>query len=811
MYRLLFLPKNHFSGVQLLLLGMLLAILQSCNPTRYLPPNAQLLRSNRVKLRAAPDVKEKATLGDNLAALISPKPNSRFLGIPVQLYLYNLRYRKYQQDSTNYQLQSGTVQKPVIYDSAAVRSSVQNMHSFLFNAGFFHAEVRDTTSFRNRRANVTYEVNTGPVQRLDRVRFDVDDSVIRQVLLSDSMLTLLQPGAVFNMQLLEGERDRLTAHMRNSGYYRFSNENISFEIDTLHETTPLPPPDTAVRLSRKEDTAQEAGQTLSVRVVVRQGTEKEAYYLYQIGRIRVYPDYIGQRELRNPKMIDKWVDDMRIRYNNYWLKEDVIARNVFLDSGRLFSQQDYDKTITQLNELGVFQYVRIALNEDTTIKDGHVLRCSIYMNPTQRYDFNTSFEVSSASTYTAGTAVSFGIRNRNLFKSASQLSITATAGVNLIYDDNLGSTFFQKFYNQSRSIGVNANLSIPRFLAPFSFTRFSKSALPRTIFNLGTNLLDRADYFILTNTSASVGYRWRPVPNETWEATPLFVNVFRLSRVSPDFQERLDTNTFLQNSYRDVTIVGENIAYTYNNNEQRRGKNYTYMRLSAEEAGALLSGVSLISQDIRSRISTRAAQYVRLDADLRHYLSLRRKVLAMRFALGVGIPYGNNNSLPYAKQYFAGGAYSVRGWRVRTLGPGSYYVPDTTGRSIYVVDRTGDIRLETSAELRFDLFRLFSGGVKFSGATFADAGNVWLAHANANYPGGEFRFSHLYQDIAVSTGLGLRLNFGDFIILRVDGAMPIKKPYITQNGGWVFNQIRFSDAAWRAENLVLSFAIGYPF
>ncbi len=128
-----------------------------------------------------------------------------------------------------------------------------------------------------------------------------------------------------------------------------------------------------------------------------------------------------------------------------------------------------------------------------------------------------------------------------------------------------------------------------------------------------------------------------------------------------------------------------------------------------------------------------------------------------------------------------------------------------------MVDRTGDIRLETSAELRFDLFRLFGGGVKFSGATFADAGNVWLARPNADYPGGEFRASRLYQDIAVSTGVGLRFNFGDFIILRVDGAIPVKKPYVTQNGGWVFNQIRFSDAAWRAQNLVLSFAIGYPF
>lgn len=809
-----FLQKRFLSGWRLLCLLAAIALLQSCHSTRYLPEGSYLLRSNTVKVKAPSDVKEKATLTDNLSALIAQKPNKRFLGIPVQLYLYNLRHNRYQEDTSNYQIRSGTVEKPVIFDSSLVRRTVQNMQAYLFNTGFFYAQVRDTVTFQKKKARVTYRVETGSVYHIDSVSYDVDDSLVRSYILHDSTGSLLQQNAVFNMALLEEERDRLTANMRNLGYYRFTNENISFEIDTFYRRAALLRDSAQLPLFQVDSLQEARDGRLAVRVVVRRGTETAPYYRYQIGRIRVFPDFRDRSDYGDSTLLEKRVGDMVVRYHDYWLKEDVIFRNVFLDSGALYSQSDYDQTITQLNELGVFQYVRIAFGEDTSIPGRHVLNCGIFMTPTLRYDFNTNFEVSSASTYTAGTAVSFGIRNRNLFRSANQLSVTATAGIELIYDERLGNDFFRKFYTQSRNLGLSTSLTVPRFLVPFRLRRVSKTTLPRTVFSLGTNVLDRANYFTLNNTSASLAYRWRQTPTQTWELTPLFVSVFRLPSISEDFQKRLDTNTFLANSYRDVTLAGENLTFTFSNSAQsttqNKSRDYSYLRLSVEEAGGLLYGVSALSTDLRSRVLSNAASYVRLDADLRHFHPWGRKLLAMRFAVGVGLPYGNNTSLPYVKQYFAGGAYSVRGWRVRTLGPGSYYNADTGRQASYLIDRTGDIRLETSAELRFDLFRLFGGSVKFAGATFADAGNVWLARENASYPGGEFRFSKLYGDLAVSAGAGLRLNFGDFIILRVDGAVPMKKPY-GPNDGWVFKDIRLTDPTWRADNLVLSFAIGYPF
>jgi outer membrane protein assembly factor BamA len=767
---------------------LLVLVLQSCDATRHLPEGTYLLRSNKVTLKTPSYVDEKATLSDNLTALIAQKPNKRLLGIPVQLYLYNLRSQKYTQDTTNYQLQSGTVEKPVILDSNLTARTVQNMQAFLFNSGFFYAQVRDTVKLKARKALVTYEVATGPNYLLRETMYDVDDSLIRQQLLSGIDQTLLKKGQPFTMLLLDEERARLTAQMQNLGYYRFSNENISFKIDTLDPGVLQSLSDPFSALASVDSVQPAAARkTLSVRVLVRNSADSNAYNVYKIGRIRVYPDFADRSDYRNTTMIEKQLGDITFRYHKYWLREEVIFRNIFFETGARYSQDDYDRTVTRLNDLGVFQYVRIALNDDTTNPDDHVLRCTIYMNPTPRYDFNANFEVSSASTYTLGSAVSFGIRNRNLFKGANQLSFTASTGIELIYDDALGEKLSDKFFTRSRNVGANVSLNMPRFLVPFPIRKATKSNLPRTIIGLGSTLLDRTDYFTLINTTASLTYNWRQSPTKTWELSPMFVSVFRLPYTSPDFQARLDTNTFLANSYREVSIVGESLTYTFSNNDQKRGRNYTYLRLAAEEAGGLL-----------------------FDADLRHFWSLGRKVLAMRLATGVGLPYGNNTSLPYPKQYFAGGAYSVRGWRVRTLGPGSYYNPADVDR-IYFIDRTGDIRIEGSAELRFDLFRLFGGGIKFSGATFADAGNVWLAQPNSSYPGGEFRFSKLWHDLAVSTGVGVRLNFSDFIILRVDGAVPVKKPYQDANGGWTFGDIRLGDSDWRSNNLILNFAIGYPF
>ncbi len=270
----------------------------------------------------------------------------------------------------------------------------------------------------------------------------------------------------------------------------------------------------------------------------------------------------------------------------------------------------------------------------------------------------------------------------------------------------------------------------------------------------------------------------------------------------------LADNEYLKNSYKQNFIEGENISLTFDNILKKHGYNYSYIKLSIEEAGGLLGAINQLGAALNDIYKIQYAQYTKFDFDGRHYFTFPKSVLAFRFYGGIGIPYGQSDALPYIKQYFSGGPYSLRGWRIRTLGPGSYYNPAT---GVNQIDRTGDIKLEMNGEYRFPITPLFAGAVKMNGALFADAGNIWLAKKDPGYPGGEFLLTTLAQDIAMDMGAGARFDIASFLTLRIDVAIPVKKPYISTNTGWVFSNIDPSSSSWRANNIIFNVSIGYPF
>lgn len=805
--RTVFFNRNVFR----LLLLCAVVFAGGCNTTKNLREGQYLLRSNSMKLKSDRTITNKGELSDQLYTLMIQKPNKRVLGLfPVKLWLYNMRYKKYSYDTTNYQLKSKTVEPPVVYDSMLTRRSILNMKSFLFNKGYFYSRVSDTAVYKNQKAYVTYRVETGQSYLINRVTLDIDDDFIRKATEEVMNETELKTGSPFSMTLLEAERSRLTNTMRNNGCFKFSNENISFVLDTLNKEyfkdadNPFESAINILTLQRKE-----RKPTLDVRIIIRNADDPTSYVRYGVKTVTVLPDFIDRKDFRDSTMLEKQYNGMRFRYHNYYVSERVLSKCVYLEPGVYFSQRNYDKTITQLNDLGIFQYVRITLLEDTT-KGDHALRCFIVLNPTKKYDFNTNFEVSSGTTYALGSSIGVGVRNRNLWRGANQLSVNLTGGIETGYSEDRGNTVVEHFYLLSKNIGANATLNFPKFIAPVSRKLQMRKNLPRTILGAGVSLLDRVNYFTLTNYTANFTYNWRETNTKTWEATPVFMNIVTLPSKSDSFQARLDTNQFLANSYRENFIEGEAVSFTFSNQGLKRGRDYSYLRLSFEEAGSLLSGVNGIIRRINDQAQFNYAQYVKFDFDGRHYFVRPRSKVALRFYGGIGIPYDKSVTLPYIKQYFVGGAYSIRGWRVRSLGPGSYYNPNIQS-SYSFIDRTGDIKLEMNGEYRFEMLQLFSGAIRLNGAVFADAGNIWLARPDPNYPGGEFAFSKLGRDIAMSTGAGARLDISDIFTFRIDAAFPVKKPYEPANGGWVIDKISLGDDTWRKDNIVLSFAIGYPF
>ena len=794
---------------------LLLVAASACHTTKHLKPGQHLLRSYTLTLKSDQGITHKGEFKELLNTLVLQKPNSYTLGIfPIKLWLYNSRYKRYQKDTTdaNSQVKSRTVERPVIYDSLSTRRSTRNLLNYLNNQGYFYATVADTTKFKHKKAYVTYRVNTGTQYLINKPVLDVDDSLIKGFVNAELDQTVFQRGTPYSQATVLAERSRIAGNLRNYGYYKFTPENISFKIDTaihtsLHGNQSVF--DNIISLFTFQK-AFKKNPGLDITIVIRKGADSTAYQRYRISKVTVLPDFADRSDLRDTTMLVKVAGDDTFRYHNYYVKENVLASHIFLVPGEYYSQANYDQTINKLNELGIFQYTRIFLRENDSTQDDHTVSCYILLNPSKKFDFSTNFNVSNATTYTLGNAVSFGFTNRNLLRGANQLSLSLSGGIETAYTPSYGSNFIEHFYLLSKNAAANASITFPKFIAPFGLGNIKSYTLPNTILSVGVSLQDRVEYFTLVNTTANFTYNWRKSQTRTFDFSPIFVSVLQLPRITDDFKARLDTVQFLYNSYRENFIEGENLTYTFNNESSPIARYHSsYIRASIEEAGGLLSGLSELSNLASNKFGFNYSQYLKLDLDARHYFKFNRSVLATRFFAGIGLPYANSSTLPYVKQYFVGGAYSLRGWRIRSLGPGTYYNPADSNANY--IDRTGDIKLEANVEYRFDIVQLFYGAMKLGGAVFTDAGNIWLARPDPNYPGGEFKFSTLGQAIAVSSGVGARLDIGGLFVLRFDAGIPVKKPYILQDGGWVIHEISLGDSKWRAENLVLNIAIGYPF
>lgn len=799
--------------ILLALIGLLGLFITGCDPTRHLAEDKYLLRKNELNIESEKGAVRKGEMRENLSKLIVQKNNTYALWFPYKVAHYNFRYNKFKNYTADQLPRS--VERPVEFDSLLMRRSGDYMNAYLFNQGYFYPRVSDTAIIKGRKAYVTYNVNTGPNFTIRNILLNVDDSAVKALVTQSMNETVLKKGIPFSMNLLEQERSRITTYLKEWGYYRFTQENIvDFSLDTFNQAmlrNAYDPFENAAVVEAFDSN----DHSLNINIVIRE-ENPNAYKRYKINRVTVYPDNIGPSDARDSTMKSIFYNNVRFRYHDYYIKEQVLIKHIFFEPGKLFVQSDYEGTINKLNQLGVFQTVRIVMVDDTTrpaAPGEGWLHAIVLMTPAKKYDFTTTFEVSAGTTYTLGATPTITLRDRNLGKGANLLSLSLSGGIETFYDQERGENFFDHFRVLTKNFGFNMTLDLPKFLVPFNVATTKKN-LPRTIIGFGSSFIDRTNFFTLINTAANLTYKWRETSTNSWEFSPAFVNIIRRPATSADFQARLDSNAFLANSYRENFIEGESIAFTYSNQFDNKGRSYSYLRLSLEEAGGILKGLNGLNA-----FNIPFAQYLKVDFDARRYVNRAKSQLAFRFYGGAGFPYGSSPTLPYIKQYFVGGAYSIRGWRIRTLGPGSYYDPvvfsDTPvvqSNNVYI-DRTGDIKLELNGEYRFDILQMFGGTIKMTGALFADAGNIWLANATSSYPYGEFAFNKLGQDMAISTGAGARFNLAGFFIFRIDAAFPVKKPYNPQYdyGGWVLDQIDFTNRTWRANNLVINFAIGYPF
>jgi len=398
-----------------------------------------------------------------------------------------------------------------------------------------------------------------------------------------------------------------------------------------------------------------------------------------------------------------------------------------------------------------------------------------------------------------GPRMNFSYLNRNTFHGAELLNL------------NLAGSFEAQVGGQnifSYSIAPQAELYFPGILVPFKVIRTKSLYAPKTLFSLSYNYIKRVNYFDMRKLQFTYGFKWKQNMIKEQELNPVMVSFTSLSNKSTAFTDLLDANPFLKKSYEEQFIAGGSYAFTFNEQLGPEKKMQYFLNLTTETSGNAISLVKAItgekiSSDHPSTILGSAySQYAKLSVDARaYYLFANKNKLAIRFFAGAAKPYGNSSILPYSKQFFSGGPNSLRAFPINSMGPGTYHQNENNSGFLQL---GGDVKLETNAEYRFNIFSVFKG------ALFVDAGNVWLLKSNSALSVLQFSFSEFANEIAVGAGIGLRIDV-NFFILRFDLAMPLRKPWLEKNHRWVTNQINFTDPSWRSDNLVLNVAIGYPF
>jgi outer membrane protein assembly factor BamA len=788
---------------------LIVLFFSSCNSTKHLSENQFLLRKNSIHINTNNRFLKKNDLLDQLQSFIIQKPNSYFpstgLGVsfPIKLYLYNFRYKKYANDSNSLFIKNKIVEKPVIYDSSLKNKSKNNIAKYLYNNGYFYANVSDSTYVKNKKAYVLYTIETGKKYQINQFSFDIDDTTIANIIANNVNQFPIQPNKDFSMSLLDEQRSYVTNLLRNNGYFFFNNSNISFLLDTLQTDAKIKKRENLIFKSLNIN-SNETKNPINISLKIRNNDDIRAYKTYAIGNIKVYMDFESNEDFTDSTLQHILYEQMDFYFHHYYVNKNVIHKHIFLDKGTYFKQDNYDQTINKLNDLGIFKYIRIFIDADTAVENRN-LNCTIVLSPNQKYDVSLNVELSNATTYSLGSALNFNIKNRNVLKGANLLSANLTGGYEYSYNNNLSPNFLEKFYLLSRNISGNLNFILPKFILPFPIKGTSKSNQPTTTLTIGSSLQDRINYFKLINTVFSINYNWHETEKKQWNVVPAFMNFISLPFTSDSFKHRLATNSFLEKSYQEAFIEGERINFIYSNQIRNKKTDLFYLKLGLEEAGGLVSGLSklgILNKDLKY------AQYFKFDLEAIKYINYKQSMWAFRSIIGVGMPYSNSSTLPYIKQYFVGGPYSLRGWRARQLGPGSYINSDSSNAQF--IDRTGDIKFECNAEYRFNILQLFGGTIKMNGAIFTDAGNIWMSKSS-DRPNTQFLFSQAFNNLAISSGSGVRLDFAGFVILRFDAAFPIKQASFSSNNTWQIKNIDLFNPTWRANNLIFNFAIGYPF
>ena len=767
-------------GILYTILLYLALSLASCSATKFVPDGSYLL--DEVKIHTD----NKEIKPSDMRLYVRQNPNSKwFSTIKTQLYVYNWSGR----DSTKWfnRFLRKIGDAPVIYNESDAIRSQEEIAKAVQNLGYMGASVKRTTKTKKKKLKLFYEITSGKPYIVRTLKYDISDKKIAEYLRNDSTQSMLREGMLFDVNVLDAERQRITDYLLCNGYYKFNKDYITYTADTARNTHQV---DLTLHL-------------LPYKTYV--GDTPKEHFQYKINKINFITDY---DVLQSSALSSIEINDS-LHYNGFpiyykdklYLRPKVLVDNLRFASGDLYNERNVQKTYTYFGRLSALKYTNIRFFE-TQNGDSTQLNC--YVMLTKSKHKSISFELEGTnSAGDLGAAASVSFQHRNLFRGSETFMVKFRGA----YEAISGLQPGYKNHNYTE-YGVETSINFPNFLFPFLTSDFKRRIKATTEFGLQYNYQLRPE-FSRTIASASWSYKWIQKQKIQHRIDLLDISYLYLPWISSQFQEdyinKDKDNYILKYNYENRLIVRMGYNYSYNSaggtlvNNTITTNSYS-IRAGFESAGNILYGISKMINMRKNKDGEYAilgipyAQYLKGDFDFAKNIIIdHRNSLAFHAGIGIAVPYGNAKVVPFEKRYFSGGANSVRGWSVRNLGPGSF-----AGDGNFM-NQSGDIKLDASIEYRTRLFW------KFRGAAFIDAGNIWTIREYENQPGGVFEFDKFYKQIAVAYGLGLRLDL-DFFVLRFDGGMKAINPkYKKAKERYPIIHPRFS------RDFAFHFAVGYPF
>ncbi|QLE02338.1 BamA/TamA family outer membrane protein [Galbibacter sp. BG1] len=753
-------PSYYFFG---LLISILL--LHACSVKKYIPEDEALYTGAEINFKTETKIEDKDDIEAELNGLLRPEPNSKFLGVRWGL-LTHYKNQKEKPGFINKYLNKKIGEEPVYLSNVDVTKTEDLIQNRLENRGFFNNIISATVDKKKKTASTVYQVEVSKPYVLETLSLDADSLAVSDSIQKSLDETLLKKGSRFDLALFKKERQRIDTYLKAKGYYNFNDDFLIFEADTNQYDT----------------------KKFDLYLRFKQETPGKSKIPYKLNSVKVYANYSVETE--NVSQDTVTIDGVDYIQHDDFFKPERLDPFVLLDSGQYYNPQTSKFTSNRLSKIGIYKYTTIRYDKVKPFEEGDsigLLDAKILLSPRSKHSLRAEIQANSKSNNYVGPALALTYTNRNIFDGGEIFSVSPRFGYEkqIAGGSNAGLTSLQ--------LGLKTDLIFPRILFPYKFDYGFQYEVPKTKISLGLEYLDREEFYTTTSILATFGYTWNANRFVYHELTPLSFNYSSLSNVSDEFNDILTANPFLARSFDQKFIAGLTYGFVYNEISDIKKRNPIYFAANFEIAGNVLD---LLSRDpneegVKEVLGLEYAQFVRTDVDFRYqYRISKEQALVARLFGGIGIAYGNSETMPYARQYYSGGPFSVRAFRIRSLGPGTYTVPEDEETDQTFLDQTGDIRLEANLEYRFPLVSFVKG------ALFADAGNVWLRKENTEISGGEISSGFL-KELGVGVGAGVRVDIQGFVI-RFDLAAPIHKPF----------ERRYN---FDLNNPILNFAFGYPF